>query len=58
MGYIFLAVGFVGRPIGAILFGFVGDKYGRKPALLMSIWELKYFVELWVKICFTNSYRK
>ncbi len=31
------AVGFLMRPIGAIFFGFIGDKYGRKNALSLSI---------------------
>lgn len=31
------AVGFVMRPIGGILFGFLGDKFGRKSALVFSI---------------------
>ena len=31
------AVGFAGRPIGAAIFGHVGDTYGRKPALLGAI---------------------
>ena len=30
-------VGFLARPLGAILFGKLGDQYGRKPALLLSI---------------------
>ena len=30
-------VGFAARPIGAILFGFIGDRAGRRPALLMTI---------------------
>jgi MHS family proline/betaine transporter-like MFS transporter len=29
-------VGFVARPIGGILIGIFGDKYGRKPALLLT----------------------
>ncbi|MGX1738447.1 MFS transporter [Corynebacterium flavescens] len=30
-------VGFLARPLGAILFGKMGDKYGRRPALILSI---------------------
>jgi MFS transporter, MHS family, proline/betaine transporter len=30
-------VGFVARPLGGILIGLFGDKYGRKPALLLTI---------------------
>lgn len=31
------AAGFLARPIGAVIFGFIGDKYGRKKPLLWSI---------------------
>lgn len=31
------AVGFIMRPLGAILFGHLGDRYGRKPALVGAI---------------------
>ena len=31
------AVGFIMRPLGAIIFGYIGDKYGRKRALTLSI---------------------
>lgn len=31
------AVGFVMRPLGGVLFGFFGDKFGRKAALVFSI---------------------
>ncbi|MEV6699535.1 MFS transporter [Streptomyces sp. NPDC051453] len=31
------AVGFAGRPIGAAVFGHIGDKVGRKPALLAAM---------------------
>lgn len=30
-------VGFVTRPLGGLLFGVLGDRYGRKPALLSSL---------------------
>ena len=32
-----LGVGFLARPFGAILFGQIGDRMGRRPALLISI---------------------
>jgi len=31
------AIAFVARPIGSILFGHVGDHYGRKPALAIAV---------------------
>ena len=31
------AVGFIGRPLGALLFGHVGDSHGRKKALIISV---------------------
>ena len=33
-------VGFLMRPIGGILFGYIGDMYGRKKALLLSIFGM------------------
>lgn len=30
-------VGFAARPIGAVVFGWIGDRYGRRPALLITI---------------------
>ena len=32
--YAIFAVGFVFRPIGSLIFGHIGDKYGRKGALI------------------------
>lgn len=31
------AVGFFSRPLGSILFGHLGDRVGRKPALMLSM---------------------
>jgi MHS family proline/betaine transporter-like MFS transporter len=31
------AVGFIFRPLGSIIFGYIGDKYGRKTALVISV---------------------
>jgi len=31
------AVGFIVRPIGGVLFGWIGDRYGRKRALVISV---------------------
>ncbi|MEM9105960.1 MAG: MFS transporter [Pseudomonadota bacterium] len=31
------AVGYAARPVGSIIFGHIGDRVGRKPALLLSI---------------------
>ncbi len=31
------AVGFIARPLGALLFGYIGDKYGRRTSLVISI---------------------
>ena len=36
------SIGYLSRPIGAILFGIVGDKFGRKKALLMSIFIITF----------------
>ena len=31
------AIGFAARPVGAVVFGSIGDRLGRKPALLISV---------------------
>ena len=36
-GYIFLFIGFLTRPLGSLFFGYLGDHYGRKKALQLSI---------------------
>jgi MHS family proline/betaine transporter-like MFS transporter len=35
--YMLFAVGFLFRPLGSIIFGYIGDKYGRKKALVLSL---------------------
>lgn len=37
ISYMLFAVGFLFRPLGAILFGYLGDKYGRKISLVTSV---------------------
>jgi MHS family proline/betaine transporter-like MFS transporter len=37
IAYALFAVGFICRPIGAIIFGYIGDVYGRKVALVTSV---------------------
>jgi len=34
------AVGFVARPFGAVLFGWIGDRFGRRTALVLSIFMM------------------
>src|ERR1700761_3125245 len=34
------AVGFVARPFGAVLFGWIGDRFGRRVALVSSIFMM------------------
>lgn len=35
--YSVFAVGFIMRPLGAILFGWIGDRYGRKNAMVIAV---------------------
>ena len=35
--FLIFAIGFISRPLGAILFGRIGDKYGRKRALVLAM---------------------
>jgi MHS family proline/betaine transporter-like MFS transporter len=37
VSYLLFAVGFVFRPLGSLLFGYIGDVYGRKPSLVLSV---------------------
>src|SRR5215468_10567860 len=31
------AIGFMARPVGGAIFGYIGDKLGRKPTLMISV---------------------
>src|SRR5260370_36819940 len=37
LAFLTFGVGFIVRPLGGILFGIVGDKYGRKPVLVATL---------------------
>lgn len=37
IAYLLFAVGFLFRPLGAFIFGHIGDKYGRKKAVVLSV---------------------
>src|SRR6202049_5083969 len=37
LAFLTFGVGFVVRPIGGILFGIMGDKFGRKPVLVATL---------------------
>ena len=37
LSFLTFGVGFVVRPIGGILFGIMGDRYGRKPVLVLTL---------------------
>lgn len=43
-----LGVGFVTRPLGAILIGLYADKFGRRPALLFTLWLMSIGTLLFV----------
>jgi MHS family citrate/tricarballylate:H+ symporter-like MFS transporter len=47
------AVGFVGRPLGAILIGWFGDRAGRRPAMLLSFTLMGVGI---LGVVFTPSY--
>lgn len=37
IAYMLMACGYIIRPLGAVFFGHIGDRYGRKPALMFSM---------------------
>jgi len=37
LAFLTFGVGFVVRPIGGIIFGIMGDRYGRKPVLVITL---------------------
>ena len=49
MGYYAVLISAIARPLGGLLFGYIGDRFGRKIALLLSIYGIA-FVTLLVGI--------
>ena len=45
--FLVFGLGFVMRPVGAIVFGHIGDKYGRKIALAWTIYIMAGATFLW-----------
>src|ERR1700739_4116952 len=41
LAFLTFGVGFVVRPLGGILFGVLGDRYGRKPVLVATLLMLR-----------------
>lgn len=39
-GFLLFAIGYIMRPLGGVIFGLIGDKFGRKYALSMSIFAM------------------
>jgi MHS family proline/betaine transporter-like MFS transporter len=37
VSYVLFAIGFLFRPLGSLVFGYIGDVYGRKRALVLSV---------------------
>ncbi len=37
LGFVIYGIAFIGRPFGTYIFGYIGDKYGRKKALFSSL---------------------
>lgn len=38
IGYVAFGIAFIVRPVGGVLFGYIGDYYGRKSAMLSAMW--------------------
>ena len=55
IAYMLFAVGFLFRPLGSVIFGHIGDKYGRKRALVLS---LSFMGMASLGMCVLPSYEK
>ena len=40
LAFSLFALGFISRPVGSLLFGYIGDKYGRRHSLVLSLYMM------------------
>src|SRR5688572_26430649 len=55
LAYTTFAIGFIFRPIGAIIFGHLGDRHGRKTALIYSIFLMILSMSIMITLPVSNK---